>query len=621
MANRIKVAVSQTILTLQAQGWSFRRIARAVGIHRETVSRYVRAQMVPRPDSGPSRPAGNPPPGSEGQQEPKPASNPTVGSEGSDRPKPANPAAGNLARPPCGGSGPKSSCDPYREEIEVKLRQGLSGQRIWQDLTLEGGFRGSYSSVKRFIRRLGKSTALPFRRMETLPGQEAQVDFGRGAPVVRAGKRRYPWVFRIVLSYSRKGYSEAVWRQDTESFLRCLENAFRAFGGVPRTLVPDNLKAAVLQADWYDPELNPKIQEFCRHYGCVLLPTKPRTPRHKGKIERGVGYVSSNALKGRVFGSLQEENEALQWWESQIADPRIHGTTRKQVRALFQEERPALLPLPPSDFPFFHEAQRAVHRDAHVEVDKAYYSVPPEYLGHTVWVRWNAKMVRVFNVRMEQIAVHVRHEPGRFSTDPKHIASQKISGVERGAGYLLKRLSLVGPQTLQWAQRMLDQRGIEGVRVLQGLLAMTGKHPADDLEKVCALALSQEAYRLRALRALMKQPQRQMEFVQAHPLIRPMDFYGRYFKVSFMPAEASAKAGGKENDGNGNGNVEFFASRATGGKDQEKSPASESGTLPTVQPPASALGSLSSGALSSGPARESLSEESLCVNTLERNAP
>ena len=590
MANRIKVAVSQTILTLHEQGWSFRRIARTLGIHRETVSRYVRGQMA--------KPASNPAPGSEGQQEPKPASNPTLGSEGTDRPKPANPTPDN--------SGPKSSCDPYRDEIEAKLRQGLSGQRIWQDLAFEREFLGSYSSVKRFIRKLGKSRTLPFRRMETLPGQEAQVDFGRGAPVIRDGKRRYPWVFRIVLSYSRKAYSEAVWRQDTESFLRCLENAFRAFGGVPRTLVPDNLKAAVLQADWYDPELNPKIEEFCRHYGCVLLPTKPATPRHKGKIERGVGYVSGNALKGRLFESLQEENEALQWWESHVADPRIHGTTRKQVRALFQEERPRLLPLPPGDFPCFHEAQRAVHRDAHIEVDKAYYSVPPEYLGHTVWVRWDAKMVRIFNGRMEQIAVHIKHEPGRFSTDPKHIASQKISGVERGAGYLLKRISLVGPQTLQWAQRMLDQRGIEGVRVLQGLLAMTGKHPADDLEKACALALSHGTFRLRVLRALMKRPLRQTEFVQAHPLIRPMDFYGRYLEVSFR----------KEDNGNG----EFIALKAPDGESNGKS-LDVTQALPIVQPPATALGSLSSVALSSEPALESLPAESLCVNPLERSFP
>ena len=124
---------------------------------------------------------------------------------------------------------------------------------------------------------------LPFRRMECAPGAEAQIDFGKGASIVTAdGKRKRPHLFRLVLSHSRKGYSEVVPRQTTELFLRCIENAFWRFGGVPRTLVPDNLKAAVLQADWYDPELNPKIIAFCEHYGTVLLPTRPRNQWRQG---------------------------------------------------------------------------------------------------------------------------------------------------------------------------------------------------------------------------------------------------------------------------------------------------------------------------------------------------
>ena len=167
----------------------------------------------------------------------------------------------------------------------------------------------------------------------------------------------------------------------------------------------------------------------------MILPTKPYTPRHKGKIERGVDYVKDNALKGRTFASLAEQNRHLQSWEQTVADTRIHGTTRQQVGQVFAEvERPALRPLPVERFPFFHEAERKVNRDGHVEVAKAYYSVPPEYLGRTVWVRWDARLVRVFNQRLEQIAVHVRHEPGRFSTQAAHIAPEKISGVERGRG-------------------------------------------------------------------------------------------------------------------------------------------------------------------------------------------
>ena len=183
---------------------------------------------------------------------------------------------------------------------------------------------------------------------------------------------RRPWIFRIVLSYSRKAYSEAVWRQSTEAFISCLENAFRHFGGVPKRLVIDNLKAAVARADWYDPEIHPKLQSFARHYGTVFLPTKPYMPRHKGKVESGVKYVKRNALKGRVFTSLAEENQFLLNWETQVADQRIHGTTKQQVEKLFEEaERRELLPLPAERFPFFHEARRAVHRDGHLEVDKA----------------------------------------------------------------------------------------------------------------------------------------------------------------------------------------------------------------------------------------------------------
>ena len=585
MANRIKVAIASSILTLRQQGWSLRKIARTLQLDRETVARHVHLAQV----------------GS------KPASNLSTGSVEATEPKPANPVA-VLRNPSAGNSGPKSLCEPYRTVIEDKLDQGLTAQRIWQDLTTGHGFVGRYASVKRFVRHLGKALPLPFRRMECAPGEQAQIDFGPGAPVEQeSGRRkRYP-VLRVILGYSRKGYSEALPRESAEDFIRSLENSFRAFGGVPRVLVVDNLKAAVIHADWYDPELNPKIQAFCRHYGCVILPTKPHTPRHKGKVESGVKYVSNNALKGRIFKSLQEENEALQHWEAHVADLRIHGTTKKQVKKRFQEEeRPALLPLPTGEFPFFHEGQRAVHRDAHVEVDKAYYSVPPEYLGHTVWVRWDAKMVRIFNGRMAPIAVHVRRSPGRFSTDPIHIASEKISGVERGAGYLLKRISLVGPETLRWAQTMLKERGIEGVRVLQGLLSMTRSHPADDLEKACALALSHGAYRLRVLRQLMKQPTRQTEFVQAHPLIRPMDFYGRYLKVSFR----------KEDHGNG----EFIALKAPDGEPNGKS-LDLTQALPIVQPPATALGSLSSVALSSGPASESVPDETLRVKFLERIAP
>ena len=488
MANRLTMAEIDRILTLHTTEHSNREIADLLGINRETVGKYVaqaKAQNQP-----------NAPTGSNGTSP----------------------------------SGPRSECEPFRDLILAKVEQGFLAKRIHQDLAGDHGeSTPSYYSVRRFIARLMQKTPLPFRRMETEPGEEAQVDFGTGASVrMSDGKVRRPWVFRIVLSHSRKAYSEAVWRQSTESFLTCLENAFRHFGGVPKRLVIDNLKAAVARADWYDPEIHPKLQSFAQHYGTVILPTKPYMPRHKGKVESGVKYVKRNALKGRIFTSLAEENQFLMNWETQVADQRIHGTTKQQVEKLFQAERRVLLPLPAERFPFFHEAHRAVHQDGHLEVDKAYYSAPPEYVGHRLWVRWDARLVRIFNDRWEQVAVHAKAEPGRFRTAAEHIPKEKVSAVERGTDALLRQVATVGPNTRQWAEATTQARGVEAVRVLVGLKHLAGKHLSDELEEACRVALTHGAYRLRVIRQLLArhgQEQRQFEFLQSHPIIRPLSDY------------------------------------------------------------------------------------------------
>jgi transposase len=439
--------------------------------------------------------------------------------------------------------GRASDCEAHRTQIVNRLSQGLSAQRIYQDLVTEHGFTGSYYSVRRFVRRLGQATELPVRRLECAPGEEVQVDFGRGAFVVNDQGRRRPHVFRIVLSHSRKGYSEVVPRQTTEAFLRCLENAFWHFGGVPRRIVLDNLRAAVTQADWFDPELNPKVQAFARHYGTVFLPTKPYTPRHKGKVERGIGYVQGNALKGRTFASLDAENHFLADWEQHVADTRIHGTTRRHVGLVFRDiERPALLPLPLARFPCFEEAARTVHRDGHVELRRAYYSVPPEYLGRRVWVRWDGRLVRIFNTRMAPIAVHVQHEPGRFSTQSAHIASAKINSVERGAAWLLGRVRRLGPEATRWAEGVLQARGVEGVRVLQGLLSLANRYSVLQLERACRSAAAHGAYRLRTVRQLIDRQapeQPSLAFAEEDPLIRPLSEYAQFVHDTFQKGASS----------------------------------------------------------------------------------
>jgi transposase len=519
--NELNVNLQHSILTLAGNGWSNRRIARELGINRETVGKYL---LLARPKPAISTPG----------SEPDPNSKPAIPISGSGPPsdsKPAISTAGSAA-------GRQSLCHPHSPQIEAAVGVGLSAQRIYQDLVCDNGFTGSYQAVKRFVRHLRETQPIPFVRMEVEPGAEAQVDFGQGAWVVVDGKRKRPHLFRVVLSHSRKGYTEVVWRQTTECFIRCLENSFRYFGGVPRTLVIDNLRAAVTRADWYDPDINPKVEEFCRHCGTVIMPTRPAMPRHKGKVEAGVKYSQNNAVKGRSFTSLAEQNQFLSDWERTVADTRIHGTTRQQVIKVFNEvERAKLLPLPSSLFPVFEEAPRSVHRDGYVEVQRAYYSVPPEYVGRQVWVRWESRLVRVFNQRREQIALHALAEPGKFTTDPLHQHSPYRRVIQRNLDYLLDRARLIGKQTGTWAEAMIQQRGPIGTRVLHGLLALAGKHPVAALEAAAEKALHHGTWRLRDLRLLLDRagPSPQLDFLETHPLIRSLDAYEALTPDCFNP--------------------------------------------------------------------------------------
>lgn len=500
MANHLSMAEITKIRTLYREaGWSARRIARELGHDRGTVARYVR------------------------EAESAEGSKPAISTAGS----------GKLVR------GRRSSCEGYRETIEGLLERGLSAERIWRELREEHGFGSSYEAVKRYVRRLKERSPGRVWRMECEPGEEAQADFG----VVRTlrsadGKLRYTNVLRVVLSHSRKGYAETLPAQDTECLIRGLENAFRHFGGVPATLRIDNLKAAVRRPDWFDPELNPKLEEFASYYGVAILPTRPYRPDHKGKVERGVAYVKNSALKGREFGSLTAQNAHLAAWEREVADKRVHGTTRKQVGRHFEEvEKGALKALPAGLFPSFQEGRRCVHRDSYIELKRAYYQVPPEFVGRRMWVRWDSRTVRIFDEKMTQVAMHVRLEPGGFS----HCLGAR--GARRNSAHhtslwWIDRAALFGPSAEKWAVAVAKNRPEHCIRVLQGLISLNrgGRHAAGAIDHACALALSRGQYHLRAVRealALQARPaaerhaivQVTMPLLEEHPIIRPPNEY------------------------------------------------------------------------------------------------
>jgi len=248
-------------------------------------------------------------------------------------------------------------------------------------------------------------------------------------------------------------------------------------------------------------------------------------------VERGVAYVKDNALKSRKFSTLAEANTFLSDWEAQVADTRIHGTTRKQVGSHFRDaELPNLQALPDMPFPAFSEGERMVHRDGYVEVKRSYYQAPPEYVGRKVRVRWDARTVRIFNHRMEELRVHGRVEEGQFAATP---GDRNPYECKRSCAYLIKRVEAMGPFCTQWAREQVHQRGAEAYRTLLGLLDLTRNHQAGTIEHACEQALGYGIHRLKELRELIAHPrdaQQELEFLREHPLIRGLDDYQAHLK-------------------------------------------------------------------------------------------
>ncbi len=506
MPNYLKTHKRQQVIALLELGWTYRRVEAETGVRRETVSRYDRQRRSNAAKVFPGSEPGAAP--TQGGESPPEGSKPAKVFPGSGRPE-------------------RSSAAAYREAILEKLDSGLSSQRIWQDLVEEYGYARSYESVKRFIRAL-PGEARPAGVIHAEPGEEAQVDFFQGAPTLNTetGQWRRPWVFRMTLAHSRHGYEEAVWDQKVETFLGLHENAFRDLGGVVRVVRHDNLKAAVVRACLYDPDVNEVYLAFARHWGFTPLPTRPRNPRENGKQERSGGYVKDNALKGRRFDSLAEQNEHLRRWNRTIARLRIHGTTRRQVFVHFLDsDKPALSALPTERFELFESGTRSVHPDGHVEIRGAFYPVPPHLLGRPVRVRWDRRLVRVYDGEI-QVAVHTRVPSGQYAPRPGG-AQPETSSQKAWLERLLGRCEQVGADLRQWAEAAHAERGVRAMRLIQGALNLTRKHPRERVLRAARLALEHRHFRLKALRRLAENAPDsvQRSLIEEHPSIRPMTQY------------------------------------------------------------------------------------------------
>ena len=419
-----------------------------------------------------------------------------------------------------------SACEPYREFIEAELAKGRNAMAIWQDLVDGHGFGERYASVKRFVRKLrGSSTPEARVVIETAPGEEAQVDYGTG-PMVRdaqTGKYRRTRLFVLTLGYSRKAVRLLVFRSSSRVWAELHEKAFRRLGGVTRVVVLDNLREGVLTPDIYEPTLNPLYRDVLQHYGVTALPCRVQDPDRKGKVESGVGHAQKTPLKGQRFESLEDAQAYLDRWETRWADTRIHGTTKRQVATMFAEERPALLPLPIEPFRYYQYGERAVHLDGCVEVEAAYYSAPPGWIGRRVQVQWNASHVRLLNpITGQLLREHLRQERGRHRIHDEDRPRRTPLSTQQ----LLHRAEKVGRHIGELCQALHRKHGEVAVRRILGVLALAKKYGIASTDDTCALALETGTCEYHFVRRYLEHnPQLPLSLRQVDPLIRQLTLY------------------------------------------------------------------------------------------------
>jgi transposase len=394
-----------------------------------------------------------------------------------------------------------SPLQAYADEVALRLRRGKRPRAIFDELrTRDPHFPGSYSAVKRLCARLQKQTPISPESVripvQTAPGEVAQVDFGYVGMLYDpdAGVLRKAWVFVMVLGFSRKLFARIVLDQSTDTFVRLHEDAFTYFGGVVRTVVPDNLKAAVLRAafgaDRHELALNRSYRELARHYGFVVDPTAPRTPEHKGKVESAVKYVKRNFFAGSDFQDLEDAQRRLQIWVDSVADQRIHGATRRRPQELFTEsEQESLLPLPLT--PFSHTEWRlaTVHPDSHIQFRKHLYSVPFSLIGKQVWVRADAHFVTVFSDD-QSVATHPRKAPGFRSTYASHLPAGREALRRRSRAFWEERAEALGPEVLSLVRAVFaSDEVLCQLRKVQAIVTLLEKHPKERAQNAARRAL------------------------------------------------------------------------------------------------------------------------------------
>jgi transposase len=407
----------------------------------------------------------------------------------------------------------RSSVEAYTEQIRTLMAHGLGPYLIYQKLCEQPDFTGSEAAVWRLVRKLAPPPAPKVTlRLETAPGEVAQVDFGEVPPLrdPATGMSRRTYVFVMVLAWSRHMYAEFVFDQKIPTWLLCHQHAFEFFGGVPQRLVIDNLKAAILKAYArdHDPEVVRAYAECAEHYNFLIDPCLPQKPQHKGKVEKGgVGYIQRSFIPLLVQDLPRPEaNRRLWLWLEHIAGEREHGTTHQKPLARFAHERSVLQPLPRTPYDPALWKQVKLHRDGHVVFEKAFYSAPSERIGQHLWLRAGLSEVRLFSEEFELLVTHRRAtQPGERLTKLDHFPPERMAYLQNTREQCRAHAEAIGPATAQVIADLLASRPVDKTRTAIRVLKLAETYTPVRLEAACVRGLAFGDVRYVTLKHILEQ--------------------------------------------------------------------------------------------------------------------
>ncbi len=506
MKPNLRIAVQ----TLLDAGKAQREIERVLGVDRKTIRRIQRESKSPGVATGNC------------------AEKAVEQVEGPDQNPPPRPPVPKPVTTP-------SACEIHREWIESQVTLGRNAVSIYQDLVEKFGFTHQYNSVKRFVARLKAREPERFDVLDALPGEEAQVDFGQGAPTrLPNGRYRKPYLFVMTLKYSGKSFRKVVWKADQETWARLHEEAFRTFGGAVTYVVLDNLKQGVIKPDLYLPEYNTLYAAMLAHYSAAADACRPADPDRKGTVENAIQHTQSTALKGRKFDSIDEQNAWLAHWEERWAATRIHGRKKRQVLVMFAEEKPALKALPATRFRYFRETSHTVDDSALVQVLSSYYAALPASPGDIVTVRLYDHDLEILNGAGQLLRRHPRSmKRGHFEMEE----SDRIFNPSRETVRLLGKVAKLGPNSLQLGRDIFLRLGRPGQKALYGMSNLSRRYAKEDIETAATrvLTLSQPSYH--ALKSILERHAAETEhratmpeLQQAGPHISDIEEYYAFFE-------------------------------------------------------------------------------------------